>query len=83
MYGAFAYKVTIVYDDINFFVLFVTTRSCTILLLLHVYTRWGATRSAAGGDYIIAVGAQLLAQIRNEEVVRVLAQVLQDLVRGM
>jgi hypothetical protein len=34
------------------------------------------------GDYILAVAAKVLAQIRNEDVLIVLAQVLADLVRG-
>ena len=34
------------------------------------------------GDYIIAVASKLLAQTRNDEVVRNLAQVMADLVRG-
>ena len=34
------------------------------------------------GDYILAVAAKVLAQIRNEDVLIVLAQVLADLVQG-
>ena len=34
------------------------------------------------GDYIISVSSQLLSQIRNEEVVIILSQVLEDLVKG-
>lgn len=34
------------------------------------------------GDYILAVASKILAQIRNEDVLIVLAQVLADLVRG-
>lgn len=34
------------------------------------------------GDYILAVGSKILAQIRHEEVLIVLSQVLADLVRG-
>jgi hypothetical protein len=34
------------------------------------------------GDYILAVASKLLAQIRHEDVLVVLAQVLADLVRG-
>ena len=34
------------------------------------------------GDYVLAIGAKVLAQIRHEEVLSVLAQVLADLVRG-
>ena len=52
----------------------------TTCILLFI--RWDAVRSAVAGDYIIAVGSKLLAQTRNDEVVKVLAQVLADLVRG-
>ena len=44
--------------------------------------RWDITRSAMCGDYILAVAAKVLAQIRNEDVLIVLAQVLADLVQG-
>ena len=47
-----------------------------------MYSRWDGRRSAAAGDYIIAVASKLLAQTRNDEVVRNLAQVMADLVRG-
>ena len=47
-----------------------------------MYSRWDARRSAAAGDYVIAVASKLLAQTRNEDVVRVLAQVMADLVTG-
>jgi geranylgeranyl pyrophosphate synthase len=47
-----------------------------------VNRRWDITRSAMCGDYILAVAAKVLAQIRNEDVLIVLAQVLADLVRG-
>ena len=53
----------------------------TTCILLFI--RWDAVRSAVAGDYIIAVGSKLLAQTRNDEVVKVLAQVLADLVRGI
>ena len=53
-----------------------------IWILYHIQIRWDAVRSAVAGDYIIAVGSKLLAQTRNDEVVKVLAQVLADLVRG-
>ena len=43
--------------------------------------RWDITRSAMCGDYILAVAAKVLAQIRNEDVLIVLAQVLSDLVQ--
>ena len=49
--------------------------------MLFVF-RWDAIQSAVAGDYIIAVSSKLLAQMRNDEVVKVLAQVLADLVRG-
>lgn len=44
--------------------------------------KWDITRSAMCGDYILAVASKVLAQIRNEDVLIVLAQVLADLVRG-
>ena len=47
-----------------------------------MHSRWDGRRSAAAGDYIIAVASKLLAQTRNDEVVRNLAQVMADLVRG-
>ena len=47
-----------------------------------VNRRWDITRSAMCGDYILAVAAKVLAQIRNEDVLIVLAQVLADLVQG-
>lgn len=34
------------------------------------------------GDYILSVSSLLLAQLRNEEVVKILSQVIEDLVRG-
>ena len=56
--------------------------ACKTTCVLH-FIRWDAVRSAVAGDYIIAVGSKLLAQTRNDEVVKVLAQVLADLVRGI
>lgn len=47
-----------------------------------VNRRWDVSRSAMCGDYILAIGAKILAQLRNEQVLRVLAQVLADLVHG-
>ena len=44
--------------------------------------KWDATKSTMAGDYILAVGSKILAQIRHEEVLIVLSQVLADLVRG-
>jgi len=44
--------------------------------------KWDARKSSYAGDYILAVGSKILAQIRNEEVLIVLSQVLADLVRG-
>ena len=44
--------------------------------------RWGATQSVWAGNYLIAITSKLLAQTRNDEVVRVFAQVLKDLVTG-
>lgn len=47
-----------------------------------VNQRWDGVRSAVAGDYMIAVACKLLAQTRNDEVVKVMAQVLADLVKG-
>lgn len=47
-----------------------------------VNQKWDATRSVLCGDYVLAIGAKVLAQLRNEEVLKVLAQVLADLVHG-
>lgn len=44
--------------------------------------QWDARKSSYAGDYILAVGSKILAQIRNEEVLIVLSQVLAGLVRG-
>ena len=44
--------------------------------------RWGATQSVWAGNYLIAITSKLLAQTRNDDVVRVFAQVLKDLVTG-
>ena len=40
-----------------------------------VNVRWDARRSTFGGDYILAVGSQLLAAIGNPDVVQILSQV--------
>lgn len=47
-----------------------------------VNRKWDAYRSTYAGDYILAVGSKLLAQIRNEDVIICLSHVLADLVRG-
>merc|ERR1712241_1539017 len=44
--------------------------------------KWDARKSSYAGDYILAVGAKILSQIRHEDVIIVLSQVLADLVRG-
>merc|ERR1711963_664439 len=44
--------------------------------------QWDASKSTLAGDYILAVGSKILAQIRHDEVLIVLSQVLADLVRG-
>jgi len=44
--------------------------------------KWDACRSTYAGDYILAVASKTMAQIRNEDVLIVLSQVLADLVRG-
>lgn len=49
---------------------------------VSVNRHWNAANSTMTGDYILAVGSKLLAEIRNEEVLIVLSQVLSDLVLG-
>lgn len=39
-------------------------------------------KAALAGDFILAAASMALARIRNEEVVRILSLVLEDLVRG-
>jgi len=40
-------------------------------------------KAVLAGDYILSVASIALAKIGNDEVVKVLAQVLEDLVAGM
>merc|ERR1712083_494267 len=47
-----------------------------------VNTRWDIKKSVMCGDYVLAVGARLLASIGDQEVVIILSQVLADLVQG-
>jgi len=47
-----------------------------------VNLNWDARKSTLAGDYILAVGARLMAEIKNTEVTVVLSQVLADLVQG-
>jgi len=47
-----------------------------------VTSLFSARQATLAGDYIIAIGSKLISQIRNEEVVVVLAQILKDLVQG-
>lgn len=49
---------------------------------LSVNTKWNLQKSTMCGDYILAVGSKIMAQIGNEEVLRILSQVLADLVQG-
>ena len=49
---------------------------------IAINKKWDACSSTYAGDYILAVGSKILAQIRHEEVLIVLAQVLADLVQG-
>ena len=53
----------------------------TFIWIYSVF-RWGATQSVWAGNYLIAITSKLLAQTRNDDVVRVFAQVLKDLVTG-
>ncbi|XP_072019990.1 all trans-polyprenyl-diphosphate synthase PDSS1-like [Amphiura filiformis] len=43
---------------------------------------WGQKKAILGGDFVLSVSSQMLARIGNEEVVLVLSQVIEDLVRG-
>ena len=47
-----------------------------------VNMQWSASKSTLAGDYIIAIGSKLISQLRNDDVVINLAQILADLVRG-
>jgi len=47
-----------------------------------VNANWDARKSTFAGDYILAVGSRLMAEIESEEVTVVLSQVLADLVQG-
>merc|ERR1712029_1207448 len=49
---------------------------------LAVNRQWNACKSTYAGDYILAISSKIMANIRHEEVLRVLSQVLADLVRG-
>ncbi|GIY19879.1 all trans-polyprenyl-diphosphate synthase PDSS1 [Caerostris darwini] len=43
---------------------------------------WGQRKAILAGDFILAQAARILAQLNNEDVVHLLAQVLLDLVQG-
>ncbi|XP_054707446.1 all trans-polyprenyl-diphosphate synthase PDSS1-like [Uloborus diversus] len=43
---------------------------------------WGQKKAILAGDFILAQAARILAQLENEDVVHLLAQVLLDLVQG-
>ncbi|XP_015783946.2 decaprenyl-diphosphate synthase subunit 1 [Tetranychus urticae] len=43
---------------------------------------WGQKKAILAGDYILSRASQMLARLRNEEVIFVLSQVLLDLVQG-
>jgi len=47
-----------------------------------VNSNWDARKSTFAGDYILAVGSRLMAEIESAEVTVVLSQVLADLVQG-
>jgi len=47
-----------------------------------INARWDVKSSVMAGDYILSVGAKLLASIGDAEVVIILSQVLADLVQG-
>ncbi|XP_050407056.1 all trans-polyprenyl-diphosphate synthase PDSS1 isoform X1 [Patella vulgata] len=43
---------------------------------------WGQRKSILAGDFILSVASMALARIRNEQIVTILSQVIEDLVRG-
>ncbi|XP_022084715.1 decaprenyl-diphosphate synthase subunit 1-like [Acanthaster planci] len=43
---------------------------------------WGQKKAILAGDFVLSVSSQVLARIGNDEVVLILSQVLDDLVRG-
>ncbi|XP_070536035.1 all trans-polyprenyl-diphosphate synthase PDSS1-like isoform X2 [Ptychodera flava] len=43
---------------------------------------WGQTKSIFAGDYVISTASMMLAKLGNEDVVILLSQVIDDLVRG-
>ena len=47
-----------------------------------VQAAWGQRQAILTGDYILSVASRTLARLGNDKVVSVLAQVLEDLVRG-
>ncbi|XP_038046592.1 all trans-polyprenyl-diphosphate synthase PDSS1-like [Patiria miniata] len=44
--------------------------------------KWGQKKSILAGDFVLSVSSKVLARIGNEEVVLILSQVIDDLVRG-
>ena len=42
---------------------------------MAINRQWDASKSTLAGDYILAVGSKILAQIRHDEVLIVLSQV--------
>jgi decaprenyl-diphosphate synthase subunit 1 len=47
-----------------------------------VHVLWGQRKAILAGDFILSVASIALARIRNEQVVSILSQVIEDLVRG-
>lgn len=43
---------------------------------------WGAKKAILAGDYILSRSAQMLARLRNDEVIHIISRVLLDLVQG-
>ena len=43
---------------------------------------WGPKKAILAGDYILSRSSQMLARLRNEEVIHIISQVLLDLVQG-
>ncbi|XP_071100762.1 all trans-polyprenyl-diphosphate synthase PDSS1-like [Haliotis cracherodii] len=43
---------------------------------------WGQKKAILAGDYILSIASMALARLRNEQVVSILSQVIEDLVRG-
>merc|ERR1712168_1394726 len=47
-----------------------------------IHSRWGESKAIITGDYILSVASHCLSETRNPEVVLLISQVVEDLVRG-